>query len=303
VLFRRSKTDVVDRARGALLGLAAGDALGAALEWLSPEQITARYGGSLRDMVASGMWAMGEWTDDTAMMLALGQSLSDRGGYDEDDLFARYAVWIRSGPKDVGSTVRGALERARSADEARVLAERYHEAAGGRSAGNGSLMRTAPIALRYRDDAGAIERISRSESSLTHHDALAGDACALFNMTIAALLFDRRLPQSSSAAGAVAAEAPSLGADQVLDPVQRQIGFVLTTLRVAFWAAMRAESFEQAVVEAANLGGDADTNAAVTGALAGARFGADAIPQRWLEPLLARDHISGLAVRLLRERP
>ena len=110
----------VDRARGALLGLAAGDALGAALEWLSPEQITARYGGPLRDMVASGMWAMGEWTDDTAMMLALGQSLSDRDGYDEDDLFARYAVWIRSGPKDVGSTVRGALERARSADEARA---------------------------------------------------------------------------------------------------------------------------------------------------------------------------------------
>ena len=83
--------------------------------------------------------------------------------------------------------------------------------------------------------------------------------------------------------------------------MQRQIGFVLTALRVAFWAAMTAHSFEQAVVDAANLGGDADTNAAVTGALAGARFGAEAIPERWLEPLHDREHISGLATRLLRE--
>ena len=79
------------------------------------------------------------------------------------------------------------------------------------------------------------------------------------------------------------------------------MGFVLTAMRVAYWATFSADGFEQAVVSAANLGGDADTNAAVTGALAGARFGASQIPQRWLEPLLARDHISGLATRLLRE--
>jgi len=86
----------------------------------------------------------------------------------------------------------------------------------------------------------------------------------------------------------------------LLGPVQREIGFVLTALRVAFWAALRAETFEQAVVDAANLGGDADTNAAVTGALAGARFGASAIPQRWIEPLHAKEHISGLGTRLIR---
>src|SRR4029079_932338 len=107
----------------------------------------------------------------------------------------------------------------------------------------------------------------------------------------------------TSAVGRIAAEAPSLTAEQLLEPVHRQIGFVLTALRVAFWAAMSAESFEEAVVTAANLGGDADTNAAVTGALAGARFGAAAIPQRWLEPLHARDHISRLAVRLLCAHP
>ena len=283
-----------------MMGLAVGDALGAALEWSHPDQITARYGGPLRDMVASRIWALGEWTDDTAMAVALADSLAERGGYDEDDVLARYLVWARSSPKDIGSTVSHALARARTPADARAAAAEYHERSGGYSAGNGSLMRTAPIAIRYRDDSGAIERISRAESSLTHHDPLAGDACVFLNLTIAALILDRRLPESSTTCGLVASEAPGQTADDLLGPVQREIGFVLTALRVAFWAAMRAETFEQAVVDAANLGGDADTNAAVTGALAGARFGASAIPQRWIEPLLFKEHISGLGTRLIR---
>ena len=100
--------------------------------------------------------------------------------------------------------------------------------------------------------------------------------------------------------GQAAAAAATLTAGDLLDPVQRQIGYVMTALQVAFWAAMTAPSFEQAVVDAANLGGDADTNAAVAGALAGAHFGAESIPQRWLEPLHQRKRVSGLALRLLR---
>ena len=292
---------VADRARGVMLGLAVGDALGAALEWDHPDQIVARYGGPLRDMVASKMWQLGEWTDDTAMAIALAESLAERPGYDEGDVLARYLVWSRSAPKDIGATVRHALARARTPEDARRAAAEWHELTDGHSAGNGSLMRTAPIGIRFRNDRGAIERISRAESSLTHHDPLAGDACVLLNLTIAELLVGRPPPSSSSQVGRVAADARALTAEQLMDPVQRQIGYVLTTLRVAFWAALSADTFEQAIVSAANLGGDADTNAAVAGALAGGRFGASQIPQRWLEPLLARDHISGLATRLLRE--
>jgi ADP-ribosyl-[dinitrogen reductase] hydrolase len=292
---------LADRARGVMLGLAAGDALGAALEWDHPDQIVARYGGPLRDMVASKLWRLGEWTDDTAMATALAESLAERSAYDENDVLARYLVWSRSAPKDIGATVSHSLARASSPEDARRAAADWHELSGGHSAGNGSLMRTAPIGIRFRDDPGAIERISRAESSLTHHDPLAGDACTFFNLTIAALLNGRTPPTSSSLVGQLAAGAPSLTAEQLLEPVQRQIGFVLTALQVAYWAAFSADGFEQAVVMAANLGGDADTNAAITGALAGARFGAGEIPQRWLEPLLARDHIAGLATRLLRE--
>ena len=172
MIRRREPPGLHDRARGAMLGLAVGDALGAAVEWLHPDQIRSRYGGPLRDMVASGMWELGEWTDDTAMAIELAASMADQGRYDENDVFGRYALWARSRPKDIGATVAAALRRSRSPDEARAAAAAHH-AAEGRSAGNGSLMRTVPIAIRYRSDPGTIERVSRIDSSLTHHDPLA----------------------------------------------------------------------------------------------------------------------------------
>jgi ADP-ribosyl-[dinitrogen reductase] hydrolase len=298
---RRRATGLADRARGTLLGLAAGDALGAPVEWLHPDQIHARYGGPLRDLVAAPPWERGEWTDDTAMALELAASMADKGGYHEQDVFARYVMWARSEPKDIGGTVAAALTRARSTDEARAAALEHHRATGGMSAGNGSLMRTAPIAIRYRGDPGALERISRQDSGLTHHDPLAGDACAWLNLTIAALLDGRRRPTSISAPARAADEA--IGAPRVLlaAQAQEQMGYVMTALRIGFAAAFGHDDLESAIVFAVNLGGDADTNGAVAGALAGARFGADAIPRRWLEPLLAHERIGGLANRLVRE--
>lgn len=299
MIRRRDPEGVHDRARGSMLGLAVGDALGAPVEWLHPDQIRNRYGGPLRDMVASAPWALGEWTDDTAMAMALAESIADQGGYDENDVFGRYAMWARSRPKDIGATVAAALRRSRSADEARAAAEAFHTSEG-RSAGNGSLMRTVPIAIRYRSDPGAIERISRIDSGLTHHDSLAGDACAWLNLTVAALIQGRRPPQSTSEV-AQAAEAAIAEDEAVLAAAaQEQRGFVMTTLRIAFNAAFRHDAFEPAVVFAVNLGGDADTNGAVTGALAGARFGESGIPQRWIEPLLRKEVVSGLANRLTR---
>jgi ADP-ribosyl-[dinitrogen reductase] hydrolase len=297
---RRGRDGLAERARGALLGLAVGDALGAAVEWLHPDQIHARYGGPLRDMVASAPWERGEWTDDTAMALELATSLAEKGAYDEDDVFSRYVMWARSGPKDIGSTVAAALRRARTPAEARAAAADYHEASDGRSAGNGSLMRTTPIGIRYRNDAGAVERISRLESGLTHHDPLAGDACAWLNLTLAALVRGRTPPRSTSPAGQAAEEAIGAPAEVLAAEAQEQIGYVLTALRIGFAAAFGRPDLESAIVFAVNLGGDADTNGAVAGALAGARFGAGAIPQRWIEPLQAKERIGGLANRLVR---
>lgn len=299
-MSRQGAAATAERARGVMLGLAVGDALGAAVEWLHPVQIHARYGGALRDMVGSGMWQRGEWTDDTAMALELATSLAEKGIYDEDDVFSRYAMWARSGPKDIGSTISAAVMRARTVAEARAAAAEFHRRSGGKSAGNGSLMRTAPIAIRYRDDPGAVERISRLESSLTHHDPLAGDACTWLNLTLAALISGRRLPRSTSAVGRAAQDAVAAPPDVLAVEAQEKMGYVLTALRIGFAAAFGQANFEAAVVFAVNLGGDADTNGAVAGALAGARFGVGAIPERWIEPLLHRERIGGLANRLLR---
>ena len=171
-----------------MLGLAVGDALGAAVEWLHPDQIHARYGGPLRDLVASAMWERGEWTDDTAMALELATSLADQGGYDEDDVFSRYAMWARSGPKDIGSTVAAALHAGAHGRRgprgggrvppAQRRQERRQRLADAHRADRASATATDP---------GAVERISRLDSSLTHHDPLAGDACAWLNLTLAAL--------------------------------------------------------------------------------------------------------------------
>jgi ADP-ribosyl-[dinitrogen reductase] hydrolase len=283
-----------------MLGLAVGDALGAAVEWLEPGQITARHGGPLRDLAPSTAWELGEWTDDTAMALALAESLADRGGWDEDDVLARYLVWERAAPRDIAPSVRAALTHSRTADEARAAALRYRRLSRDGGPDNASLCRTAPVAIRYRTDAGALERVSRADSGLTHDDPLAGDACVILNLTIAALIMDRKLPSSTSPVGQVAERAMAESAADLLPVVQTDLVGVLTAMRVGYAAAFGHETFEDALVFAVNLGGDADSNAVVAGALAGARFGASEIPARWVEPLRARDRISGVALRLLR---
>lgn len=283
-----------------MLGLAVGDALGAAVEWLEPGQITARHGGPLRDLAASTAWELGEWTDDTAMTLALAESLADRGGWDEDDVLARYLVWERAAPRDIAPSVRAALTHARTPDDAREAALRYRRLSHDDGPDNASLCRAAPIAVRYRTDAGALERVSRADAALTHDDPLAGDAGVILNLTVAALVMDRKLPRSSSPLGQLAEQAKQETAADLLPAVQTELVHVLTAMRVGFAAAFGHDSFEDAVTFAVNLGGDADSNGAVAGALAGARFGASEIPARWLEPLRARDRISGIALRLLR---
>ena len=141
---RTPHAQVADHARGVMLGLAVGDALGAALEWDHPEQIVARYGGPLRDMVASRTWSLGEWTDDTAMALKLAESMAERGVYDEDDVLARYLVWARSSPKDIGATVSHALARASTPDAARAAAAR---ASAGVRARASAWLTVAPMSL------------------------------------------------------------------------------------------------------------------------------------------------------------
>ena len=284
-----------------MLGLAVGDALGAALEWDHPDQIVARFGGPLRDMVASKMWQLGEWTDDTAMAVALARAWPSGRGYDEGDVLARYLVWSRSAPKDIGATVRHALARARSPEDARAGGRRVARTERRPQRRQRLADAHRPDRHPFRNDRGAIERISRAESSLTHHDPLAGDACAFLNITIAELLIGRQASHLDLAGRPGGGGGRGLTAEQLLEPVQRQMGFVLTAMRVAYWAAFSAGRLRAG----GGLGREPGRRRRHqrgrhrrAGRSPLRRF---ADPAALAEPLLAKDHISGLATRLLRE--
>ena len=288
-----------DRARGVLLGLAVGDALGGPLEFMSAAEIRTRHRGPVDDYVGGGWLSLepGQGTDDTAMALALARSAATRLGYDPDWALKAYLEWFRTDPPDVGSTIRAALEAADAGGSAIAAGEALHRRTG-RSAGNGSLMRIAPIALRYLRQPERRALAARADSKLTHYDDHAADACQWLCEMLAELVAgvdpaELVAPATLETECAVTRAAAATAAD---GPAA---GYVGTTLGVASAALRTAASFEEGLTWAVNLGGDADTNGAVTGALLGARFGARAIPARWLGRLFVRDEASALADRLV----
>ena len=301
----RLETSVLrDRFRGALLGLAVGEALGAPADFLTAAQIEERFG-VITEMLGGGCHEvqLGEATDATDMMLCMAESLADTGGFDPEDVMERYLAWFESGPRDVSLTVRTVLLSFRSGTHWDLASRRAFEILGSPTAGNGSLMRCAPLALLLCGDAEARHTASRRESTLTHFESLAGWACVAFNDLVDAAIAGELREELPSIAHTIDEEDKRVSATlrEALEAEPEEIqssAFVLDTLRTAVWAVLRTDSYEEAVVLAINLGNDADTVGAVTGALAGAVYGETGIPSRWLDPLLLRHRITTVADRL-----
>jgi ADP-ribosyl-[dinitrogen reductase] hydrolase len=300
-------TDVTlaDRYAGCLLGLACGDALGAPVEFRPRAEIARDHPGGVRDFVGGG-WlrlAPGEITDDTQLTLALAQGLGP-DGLVMDRVAAAFLEWFRSNPKDVGVTTRKALTNLangmswQEAGEA-VQQEALPEGVGG----NGAVMRCAPVALRFRRDRTALVRASIDSARITHADPRCTWGAVAINQAIVHLLDGGKVRDVARAADQGIDErrvyetlrhAPTLTLDTV-----RGNGYVLSTISAAIWCLVNHPSFEEAVVAAVGLGEDTDTTAAVTGALAGAAYGASAIPDRWLDRVQYRNELEVLAARLL----
>lgn len=274
----------MDVARGALYGVAVADALGATLEFMSAAEIARRYG-TLRDIVGGGWLALrpGQVTDDTEMTLAVAEGIAEQPDAPVEAVGRRFIEWLDTQPRDVGRTCAVALNYARRrgwADAARFA----HDNLGGRSAGNGSLMRSAYPGLWYADRAQAL-RVAVELSRMTHYDPLASEACELYT----AAIWDMArggVParQALKAAFGGTRYQAALAGQARLDPT----GFVVDTLNCALDAVACTSSLEDAIVRAVNLGGDADTVGAVAGGLAGAMYGYDSIPTRWREALDVR---------------
>uniref|UniRef100_A0AAU2JJ20 ADP-ribosylglycohydrolase family protein n=1 Tax=Streptomyces sp. NBC_00049 TaxID=2903617 RepID=A0AAU2JJ20_9ACTN len=277
-------TSRIDRAVGAVLGSAAGDALGAPYEFGPAGQLTARGA----EMCAGGGWDPGEATDDTQMAVLVGESLLERGGLDLPDIFGRFQRWAAGQPKDIGLQTEDVLTNGEAWD----LAAALHFQLNARAAGNGSLMRAATSAV-YFAAAGreATMDAARRIAALTHGDRAAWEGTAVLHELIRVAL-DGADPLDALPA-ALAAVHPDhreryghmLAPDWHPDLATEFNGAVWPCLGSAVWALRTTGGFAEAVRAAVDLGGDTDTVAAVTGALAGARYGQQAIPPHWTAPL------------------
>src|SRR6516165_1395090 len=294
------------RYRGALLGLAAGDALGTTIEFTTPGQFA-----PIGDMIGGGPFDLkpGEWTDDTSMALCLAESLLECGAFDPIDQLSRYVRWKRTGHHssngrcfDVGGTVRQALARFER------FSTPWAESWTPHSAGNGSLMRLAPVPLFFAYDPELAVGNAALSSKTTHGHPEAVDACrymaglivgALQGRTKQELLVTRFSPIAGLWTVRPLAPAIARVANgsflQEEPPVIRGDGYVTRSLEAALWAFAKSTCFEDGALRAVNLGEDADTTGAVYGQLAGAYYGVHSIPERWRSKLAKLDVVESFA--------
>ncbi|MFC9999188.1 ADP-ribosylglycohydrolase family protein [Nocardia sp. NPDC127526] len=270
-----------DRAAGVLLGTAAGDALGAGYEFTHPKpevEIFMKGGGSFK-------WEPGEWTDDTSMAIAVARGAAAAGNLHEpsglDAVAAEFVAWWDSQPKDVGFQTSQVLQwRSGTGREMQIHA---HEL-GGLKAGNGSLMRTAPVALLYLGDIEHCAKAAALISSLTHYDPQAMQACTLWSIAIRHAVLHGTFDGVREALSWVDGGfwGPLLDTAENGAPADfPKNGWVVHALQTAWWAITHSDSLPGALELAVRAGGDTDTTAAIAGGLLGARWGVSAVPQDW----------------------
>ena len=298
-----------DRFQGCLLGLAAGDALGTTLEFKRPGSFE-----PIDDMVGGGPFRLqpGQWTDDTSMALCLATSLVECGGFDAADQMQRYVRWWREGYLsstgtcfDIGNTVSAALSRFIQHDDPYAGSTDPH------SAGNGSLMRLAPVPMYFADDAAEAIAMAADSSRTTHQAQEAVGACryfagllvgALRGIDKATLLSPGYCPveglwERDPLAGKIARVADGSFKDRN-PPDIKGTGYVVDSLEAALWAFHRSDGFREGALLAVNLGDDADTTGAIYGQIAGAHYGAETIPASWRDKLTMAAEITSLADNL-----
>ncbi|MFA7766611.1 ADP-ribosylglycohydrolase family protein [Streptomyces sp. NRRL S-448] len=274
----------LDRAVGAVIGSAAGDALGAPYEFGAAGELTARGA----EMAGGGGWDPGEATDDTQMAVLVAESLLECGGLELPDVFGRFQRWAAGQPKDIGLQTEDVLTNGESWE----LAAALHFQINARAAGNGSLMRAATSAVYFAPAGreGTMEA-ARRIAALTHGDRAAWEGTAILHELVRVAL------QGADPLAALPATLAAVHPDhqerygRVLAPdwhpelATEFNGAVWPCLGSAVWALRTTTGFAEAVRAAVDLGGDTDTVAAVTGALAGARYGQEAVPAHWTAAL------------------
>lgn len=291
------------RLTGCLMGLACGDAMGTSVEFMPRGSFPL-----VNDMNGGGVYHLqpGQWTDDTSMALCLAESLIQCKGFKAEDQIERYCRWQEEGYLSstgqcfgIGRTVAAALENYRKNGNP------FAGSVCPQTAGNGSLMRLAPVVLFYYPDREQILHYAVESSRVTHAAPEAVESCSLFASILANVLGgkDKIVALTEHVFVPYEPLVKQIAQGQYLNKHKNQIvasAYCVASLEASLWCFAKTDSFEQAVLTAVNLGDDADTTAAITGQIAGAYYGVEAIPDAWLKRLYLSDHIMHIAHRLSR---
>ncbi|WP_027847852.1 ADP-ribosylglycohydrolase family protein [Marinospirillum minutulum] len=290
--------------RGALLGLACGDALGAPVEFRRRDSFE-----PLTGMSSGGCWNLeaGQWTDDTSLALCLARSLVEKQGFCAKDQMQRYWRWYSEGYMsctgdcfDIGNATHRALARFNLSDDP------WAGDTNPSMSGNGALMRLAPAVLAAHGQQTLIWRWVIDSTRTTHASPDCIDAALVF-----ANILDRVISGESLRSVLMNPEHPGLPKSTAIQRIlngeylhlkREHLGdgfYVIEALENALWACWQGEDLESTLLLAANLGGDADTVAAIAGQLAGAAYGEEQLPKAWLKKLAWRKDITDLADALL----
>lgn len=287
---------LLSRARAAFLGLALGDALGATTEFMTPAEIRATY--KVHQKIRGGGWLglkSGKVTDDTEMSLAIARAVLKGGEWDLQEIAEHFLLWMRSKPIDIGSTVRKGIRNYMRTGELQVPLNEW-------DAGNGGAMRMAPVALLTLGSDDELVRCSLEQARVTHNHPLSDAACICVGRMVQAALLGADRFQLHELTRNLVKDYPTFRYNNYRGQAS---GYVVETLQTVFHYLFTTSSFEECLIGVVNQGGDADTTGAIAGMIAGAFYGLDELPDRWLRKLdpQVRQEVDDTAVRLVRLSP
>lgn len=285
------ETNTIKRYKGCLVGAAVGDALGAPAEFLTAEQIRDQWG-QLTEMVGGGyfQWRPGQTTDDTDMSMAIVDSVVENNRYVPDDIANRFVAWMKSKPRDIGGMTKTSLiyltDGASFRESGKITLKSFG------TAPNGSIMRTSPIGLIFRGQPEKMFKVSDEVSAMTHAHSECLLACRMTCSLVSNLASGEDKNQALDHLAQTfqdSDKAQRMINDALTGKYYRDVyrggGYVFESFNIALHSFVLFDNFEDTVVYAVNLGGDADSQATVAGAFAGAHYGIDKIPSRWKKKL------------------
>ena len=288
--------EVRDRVRGAFLGLAIGDALGAPVEFMTSGEIKARHG-ILKELVGGGWLRLkpGQVTDDTDMALCIARAVVSCQGWELSAIAQQFSVWLRSKPVDVGDTCRRGIRDF-------MLKGQLETPFNAWDAGNGAVMRLLPVAILTMGDDSLLQQYAVAQARITHNHPLSDAACVWLGRLVQHCFTGSSKSRLRRELETLLVEHPQFK----FDPYHGlATGYVVDTMQTVFHYFFRGKDFESCLVGTVNQGGDADTTGAIIGALAGAYYGEEGIPHRWLKKLDRHlmNEITRLAEELLKLSP